>query len=189
MLLMVKKEFDKDAAFKLYDDKGVVAAYVPTKKDYVFLDWYTDKEFTKLASATITADYKLTEDITLYAKFVKAGISYDVSYVKEGSNAGQISEKITATTVNEFAKESGTYTADTDFIASNVPGGLTVVITATSKTTAEITFSGTANKHAAADSIKNLTIEWKDSAYADGKKPEGDYYNKKKEDFEIKFVD
>lgn len=51
---------------------------------------------------------------------------------------------------------------------SNVPAGLTAVLTRTSATTAELGFTGTANSHANANDVNNLTVTFADGAFTGG---------------------
>lgn len=51
---------------------------------------------------------------------------------------------------------------------SNVPAGLTAVLTRTSATTAELGFTGTATSHANANDVGNLTVAFADSAFTGG---------------------
>ena len=61
-----------DAAFTLQS---------PTKEDYFFVGWYTDKTFTKPITEI---DNKIYEDITLYAKWAKN--SYTITYINAANN-------------------------------------------------------------------------------------------------------
>jgi predicted extracellular nuclease/methionine-rich copper-binding protein CopC len=51
---------------------------------------------------------------------------------------------------------------------TNVPAGLTAVLTRTSATTAELSFSGTAASHANANDVNNLTVTFADGAFTGG---------------------
>ncbi|KRC18259.1 ExeM/NucH family extracellular endonuclease [Acidovorax sp. Root217] len=51
---------------------------------------------------------------------------------------------------------------------SNVPAGLTAVLTRTSATTAELGFTGTATSHANANDVNNLTVTFADGAFTGG---------------------
>lgn len=48
-------------------DEINISNFVPTKEGYMFIGWYTDKNYKNAVSDT----YKPTKDITLYAKFEK----------------------------------------------------------------------------------------------------------------------
>ena len=109
-----------------------------------------------------------TTDDTTQAAYV----DYNQSTVTEVSaNDGLIAETILVTLNNDtFTRSSGTFgtTGDTpEVIISNVPLGLTAVLTATSTTTAILSFTGNASSHEINNSIDNLTIEFQDAAFND----------------------
>jgi hypothetical protein len=102
-------------------------------------------------------------------------VAFSATAVAEaGANDGTITEKVTATVSNDtFSASSGALVLDTDYALSGtaVPTGLTLVVTATSATTAEISFTGTAAAHAAADSVAGIVVTLLKHAYTSGVSP------------------
>ena len=95
-------------------------------------------------------------------------ITYSATTLRESiANDGTVPGTLTLTLANEtFSGNNGD-----DFVAagkvavSNVPAGLTAVVTRTSATTATLTLTGTATSADAANSIANLTVAFTNSAF------------------------
>jgi len=129
-----------------------------------------------------------TTDYTTQAAYV----DYNQSTVTEVSaNDGLIAETILVTLNNDtFTRSSGTFgtTGETpEVIISNVPLGLTAVLTATSTTTAILSFTGNASSHEINNSIDNLTIEFQDAAFND--KGANEITGSKKSDINIVYIE
>ncbi|MEZ4114085.1 MAG: peptidoglycan-binding domain-containing protein [Candidatus Paceibacterota bacterium] len=92
-----------------------------------------------------------------------ASISYSGSFTEAGANNGSVTGSIVATLTNDTFVDP--LTLNTHITVTNVPAGLTAVVTRDSSTQATITLTGNATSHAAANSISNLTITWLDGAF------------------------
>ena len=97
-------------------------------------------------------------------------LSYDVSeFVEVGGNDGSISTSVTIILINDtFTVNGGALTEGTHYSVSNVPVGLTVVISTVGNTQATVTLTGNATDHNNADDISNLTLEFLDAAFTSG---------------------
>jgi hypothetical protein len=95
-------------------------------------------------------------------------INYSKTNIDEAvANNGSITETI------ELALDNDTYTGTNGqplagALVSNVPAGLTAVVTKTSPTVATVSFAGNATAHAAINSITNLTITLGNTAFTEG---------------------
>lgn len=105
-------------------------------------------------------------------------------------NNGSISTTITITlTGDTFTGGNGSnYIADSKIIPSNVPAGLTAVVTKTSSTELSFTLSGTATSNINSDSISNLSLTFAQSAFT-GNTVATNVTNFQKSDFAINFND
>ena len=91
------------------------------------------------------------------------------TYTEAVANNGSIGNSIFITlTGDSFATTSGTLLSGVDFTTTNVPAGLSVVITATSATSAVMTLTGNATLHTNAQDIANLGVTFLDTAFATG---------------------
>lgn len=98
---------------------------------------------------------------------VKAITYSAVTFVEAAANDGSITANITLTLSNDtYSGTDGQALAGA--VATNVPAGLTAVVTKTSDTVATVTFTGNATVHANADDIANLTITLDDTAFTGG---------------------
>jgi hypothetical protein len=82
--------------------------------------------------------------------------------IKTGGVAGS---QVTFTLTNDTFTSVGAQTVGVHYTASNVPAGLTMVVTTTSTTAGTITLTGTAGAHATANDVANLTIAWANAAF------------------------
>jgi len=101
---------------------------------------------------------------------VTPALSYSGSTLSEaGANDGSISTTLTITLANDtFAGADGVISGTAKVTVSNVPAGLTAVVTKTSSTTATLTLTGTATAHANAQDINNLTVAFGNTAFTGG---------------------
>jgi hypothetical protein len=89
------------------------------------------------------------------------------TFVEAAANDGSIPFASTLTLANgTFTGTNGT--ALTGSVVSNVPSGLTAVLTKTDGTTATLSLIGNATAHANANDIVNLTVSLNDSTFALG---------------------
>lgn len=95
-------------------------------------------------------------------------ISYSATTFNEAAiNNGSIIETATITLTNDtFTGTNGQPLAGA--VVTNVPAGLTAVVTKVSDTTAELSFTGMATANNAADSITNLTVTLGNAAFTSG---------------------
>lgn len=120
--------------------------------------------YTSLDSANISS----TIDAIQYAS---AYLSYSPTTLSESkTTAGSILGAVTIDFVNApttFATALGTDNKfdATQVTVSNVPAGLTAVVTRVSSTQATLTFSGTATSHLNSDDVSNLSITFLDAAF------------------------
>ncbi len=98
-------------------------------------------------------------------------VTYDTTTFSEsGSNDGTITTtaNITLTGDTFVAATSGAMTISTHYTVSNVPTGLTMVVTGTSNTTATVSLTGTAAAHQDADDISNMGLTFLGDAFTGG---------------------
>ena len=127
---------------------------------------------------TVFADAGGSDDATLDGKYsardayrvslIASSIAYSTTFfVEVFANNGSISTVSTLTlTGDTFTGANGVALAGG--VVSNVPTGLTAVLTKTSATTATLSFTGNATAHANANSIANLTVTFSDAAFTGG---------------------
>ncbi|MBS1187377.1 MAG: hypothetical protein H6R04_1395 [Burkholderiaceae bacterium] len=97
------------------------------------------------------------------------GITYsDKVLLESTANDGSISTVATITLTGDTFKGT-TGAALTSAKVTNLPKGLTAVITKTSDTTATLALTGKAAAHANANDIANLTVTFADAAFTGGK--------------------
>jgi len=112
--------------------------------------------------------------------------AYSATTLAEAAaNDGSITATLTITLTNEtFTGADGdTFTAH----VSNVPTGLTAVLTRTSSTVATLSFTGSATAHANAQDVANLTVAFVDGDFTGGSAANVTGVNKS--DLAINFAD
>ncbi len=112
------------------------------------------------------------------------------SFTEAGANNGSInnSSPITITLSGDtFDQSNGTeYVANNLVVVSNLPAGLTAVITQTSTTTLSVTITGTASNHAAANNVSNITFTFQSGAFTNAPSPSS-VENYAKNDLQMSF--
>jgi hypothetical protein len=95
-------------------------------------------------------------------------IAYNLTTFNEAvANDGSITATSTITLTNgTFTGTNGQALAGA--VVTNIPAGLTAVITKTSNTTAVLSFTGNAAAHEAVNSISNLTVTLGNTAFTGG---------------------
>ncbi len=96
-----------------------------------------------------------------------ASIAYNGSFNENGADNGTLTGSRTATLTNDtFVNPGSTLTYGIHYTLSNVPGGLTPVMTVSNDgTQAVLTFTGAATAHDTGDSVTNLTITFLNGAF------------------------
>ena len=99
-----------------------------------------------------------------------ATLTYGGSTFTEGwLNDGSIGTVVTLTLTNDaFTGANGDVFGTNKVAASNVPTGLTAVVTRLATNQAQVALAGNAAQHATANSISNLCLAFLDSAFAGG---------------------
>ena len=120
--------------------------------------------FTNETAATVTGSTKSDLAITYRDP---SSIAYSGTFAEADNNDGSVNGNVVATlTGDTFAAGTGTGgTTAAGVSATNVPDGLTAVLTRTSDTKVTLTLTGTATNHADTNSISNLTITFTDAAF------------------------
>lgn len=120
---------------------------------------------------------------------VAASLSYDAStFTEHSNNDGSIATTLNLTLTNDtFVISGAAMTLNTHYTVSNVPSGLTVVLTGTSTTTATLTLSGNAASHDNINDISNLTITFLNASFSGGSANSVTNYSKT--DISIDFAD
>ena len=116
-------------------------------------------------------------------------LSYSVNTFTEGVTLdGSIDTVITTTLAGDtFTVPAGVLTQGTHYSVSNIPAGLTAVVTGTSATTVSIALSGNAVTHSNANDIANLGIVFSGAAFT--KAPASNIAGSSKSDFVVDFGD
>ncbi len=128
---------------------------------------FANGAFTKGVAANVVDNNKTG----LIIDFIDPGLlAYSQTTLTEatandGSISGSISMTLTGTT---FTGTNGAALPGGKVAVSNVPAGLTAVVTQTSATVATLTLTGNATNHANSDDVNNLTVTFDNSAFASG---------------------
>lgn len=93
-------------------------------------------------------------------------LTWDATTFTEAiANDGSISTVVNLTLTDETFATVGALTATTDFNVANVPAGLTVAITTTSTTEANISLTGNAAAHENLNDVSDMEITFLDAAF------------------------
>ncbi len=118
-----------------------------------------------------TLTFSYTAGSNIYgdtATILAPALSYSsATFTEAAADNGTIQNSLTLTLANEtFTVAPGSnMTAVTHYNASNVPAGLTAVISVTSSTTATLQLTGAATSHTSANSIGNMQIAFTNAAF------------------------
>jgi hypothetical protein len=148
---------------------------------------FTNSAFVNTALATGVTGYT---DATGIVDFKEVSITYSAgSFTEAAALDGSIGNTVTVTLAGDtFTSGSGTMTGGgVDYTETNVPSGLTMVVTRTSTTTATISFTGTAASHTNGDDIANLGIAFTNNPFT--ATPASGITNSTKTDFIVDFGD
>ena len=124
---------------------------------------FADDAFTNEAAATVGGSSKSDIPVTFRDA---SGIAYTGTLSEAAVNDGSIAGSIVATLTGDTYAAAASGTTAAGVSASNVPAGLSAVLTRTSATVVTLTLTGTATAHANTDDISNLTITFTDAAFA-----------------------
>jgi hypothetical protein len=135
-------------------------------------DNVTDAEIVLGAKAFA---YGVSPDDVIYASiddlafsFTSASMAYSAAtFTEADANDGSIDTSITITLSGDtFTGTDGDdFVDDSKIVVTNLPTTLTVVATKTSDTVLTVTMTGTADAHASAQDVANLTFTFADTAF------------------------
>jgi hypothetical protein len=127
-----------------------------------FTATWADSAFIGVLAADTTGAGVKSDFVIDFAD--QASIVYGGAEFTETSlNTGAVTGSITATlTGDTFVSPLG---AGLHATITNVPAGLTAVLTRTSPTVATLTLTGSATAHANANDVANISIVWQDGAF------------------------
>ncbi len=126
---------------------------------------FADSAFSSNEDAGVTNESKANINVDFNDAPV---IAYGTSTFNEDvSNIGVVSTTSAITLTNDtFTGANGSdFVAASKAVVTNVPAGLTAVLTKDSATQLTMTLTGTATNHANANDIANLTVTFQDSAF------------------------
>jgi hypothetical protein len=148
---------------------------------------FLNSAFTNTATATNVTNATGPAVSNLGVDFGDAVLTYSASTFTESiSNNGTISNTETiALTGDTFV--AGPFSPGVHYNVSNVPTGLTAVVTRTSATTTTLTFSGIASPHIAASSTGSTTLVFTNGAFTSV--PAANITNSTKSDIAVNFTD
>ena len=119
-----------------------------------------NKKISKTLSCILTLLLLVT---ALPAKAFAASLNYSSdTFIESEANDGSVGTEVTLT-ISDDSFVSGVDSSD--ITTSNVPSGLTVVITRLSKTKVKICLTGKAKYHSSSNNIDDLVITFKSSAF------------------------
>lgn len=130
---------------------------------------------TALTNSAVTSGNISTEigstdtiPINFQTNASNCNISYSTTSLNEDpANDGTVSSNVTMTlTGNTFLGATGSDLTQLGYVTvTNVPAGLTAVVTKTSSATAVLSFTGKAINHTVADSVSNIGITFNNAAF------------------------
>jgi len=126
---------------------------------------------------------------TIKVEIITKGVSYSKEVFHEAnSNTGAITQTSTISIVGDtFTGTNGDNFVSSKVTVSNLPTGLTAVVTKVSDTELTLSFTGTATAHAIANTITNLTLTFLDGAFTTNNAV--DMENSTQSDLMLRFYD
>ena len=106
-----------------------------------------------------------SDSIAVTINLTNSAVTYAGSFTEAAANDGSVTGSVTATLTGDTYAAAASGTTAAGVMASNVPSGLTAVLTRTSDTVVTLTLTGTATNHAATNNISNLGISFADDAF------------------------
>jgi hypothetical protein len=131
------------------------------------------------ATSNLGIDFR---DITL----TYVGTTFTESLANDGT-VPFVNTSLLSLAGDTFVQSIGNYTEGVHYTVGNVPTGMTVVITATSATSATVSLTGTATAHADINDVADFTITWLNAAFTTA--PAANVTDYDKDDFVIDFAD
>lgn len=125
--------------------------------------------------------------------FAGPALTYSSLLFREVNANNGAFESVITITHNGFEGNTFTGANEEDFVAtgkavvSNLPAGLTAVISRVSATELSFSLVGNATSHTNVDDIANLTVAFQDAAFSGG--VAADIYNNQKSDIEVDFME
>ena len=121
---------------------------------------FSDGAFTNEGASTVTGSSKA--DIGINFRDAST-ITWAGTLTEAAANDGSVTGSITATLTGDTY--TSTVVSAPHVTVSNVPAGLTASLVRTSATVVTLTLTGTANVHANANDVSNLTVTFSDGAF------------------------
>lgn len=128
---------------------------------------FSSDQFTTLTDNPATLQGSADKTCVI-ASDANGTLSYGTTTFSEAAaNNGTIGDTVAITLAGDiFAASSGALVEGTDFTATNVPTGLSPVVTRTSSTTAVFSLVGAASLNDVTNNISNLTLNFLNPAFA-----------------------
>jgi hypothetical protein len=130
---------------------------------------FDNSAFTAVTVASNVTNYLKNNLVVDFADPATAIINYSGSFDETATNNGAVSGSIVATlsgdTFTAGVTNGNPFTLTTHYTISNVPAGLTAVLTKTSSTVATLTLTGNATTHTNAADVSNLTLTFQTAAF------------------------
>ncbi|HRF56297.1 MAG TPA: Ig-like domain-containing protein, partial [Campylobacterales bacterium] len=159
-----------DAASSQVTISGGVVTINPTADLSASTEYYVlvESGAFKDAANNVYTGISSTTALSFTTATPTPAITYSgTTFAEAAANDGSITANVTLTLANDtFTGINGN--ALTGAVVTNVPTGLTAVVTKTSDTVATVTFTGAATNHANANDIANLTITLGNTAFTGG---------------------
>ncbi|MEQ9305400.1 MAG: choice-of-anchor D domain-containing protein, partial [Marinoscillum sp.] len=123
----------------------------------------------KNASFSIVNESGCPNPYTINLTGTTAKLSYDGAFTESAANDGSVTGSLTIELTGDTFQDNDSdnqLDIDTEVIVSNIPEGLTPLISLTSATSATLTLSGNAFAHQSLDRINSIDFEFDDSAFS-----------------------
>ena len=147
---------------------------------------FLDTAFTNVAAANVTGSLKSDLSVTFNDA---ASLTYGVTtFTETVANDGSVSGGTITLTGDTLTGVTGDNFVTAGKVAvTNVPAGLTLVLTRSGQTTLTLSFTGYAAPHLAANSIANLAVTFGNAAFAGGNA--AGVGNSARSDLAVQFLD
>ncbi|MFA6470066.1 MAG: LamG-like jellyroll fold domain-containing protein [Bacteroidota bacterium] len=157
-----------------FDGDGIVTTAIGSSYDRAYgVVLQTDDDIVVAGSANneSTSDFALVRYFSTSIPVITLSYSsteFSEAVANDGSidNASPITITLSGDTFTGSTNDN--FVTGSKVTVSNLPAGLTAVVTRTSSTMLEITLTGNAAAHALADSVSNLTFTFQNTAFTGG---------------------